>query len=222
MPTVAVFVPPTMPFMSADLNRFYRHGNYNSQAGRNIRRNLGTALGLGAGATANQIGQHPNFRRYYRKFLNLKAAGGLKPRNAHGQTKWPGTPGRNYATMSGPVVSRRNNTVKGRIASAIFSAIPGIRNRSGWIATGLTRPPVGGEWRPVLPHDIAKYITNLVKKLEIGQVRSNAPGALALAPRNRTGRVLALPRLGPSPFIAARQSPAKSASPPRRRSARHR
>lgn len=204
---VQIFVPPTMPFTAKNIYDFYRLRNANGPNAMNVRQRLGVVLGLGPGATTHQIEQNPQFRQYFTRYQNLIYEGGLRYTNLRGRTHWPA--GQIYTRFSTPVVESLRHRLT-TIPKAIFASIPGIRRRSGFIAVGLTTPPVNasGPWRPTLPTSLAKRITNILKRLERAQVRANAPGVVAGAVNGQTRYARArvnpvwMPILGPPRFPA--------------------
>ena len=245
-PNIIVIPPENMPFTAMDLHKFWKTYNAGNRETSNFRRNLAVRLGLPPGSSPEEIEQHPNFRRYYRKYQALKIRGGLKFRNLRGRTHWapprrgrmevaaPGFlgPGAVYTRFSTPIVEAVPTRLY-NIPRAIMATIPGIRRRAGLIAAGLAKPPVNnqGPWRPTLPPTVARRITNLLKKLEIEQARANAPGVAAGIRNARRqqngGRVMRIGiPLGPPRFPALPPPPpaneAGPSNPALRRSARRR
>lgn len=222
-----------MPFTARNIYDFYRLQNAGGPNAMNMRQRIGVALGLGPGATSTQISHHHQFRHYLRRYQNLLHEGGLRHRNLRGRTHWP--TGQIYTRFSTPIVQALRHRLT-TIPRALISSIPGIRRRSGLIAVGLTRPPVNasGPWRPTLPAALARQITNILKRLELAQVRANAPGVVARAVNGQARYARArvnpvwVPILGPPRFPAlpppappANNSNNNNNAPrPRRRSAR--
>lgn len=195
-----------MPFTARDIYNFYRLQNSGGPNAMALRQRLGTALGLGPGATSNRIRHHRPFGNYYTRYLNLIYAGGLRHRNLQGGNSW-GT-GRRYTKYSTPVVQAHTHRVW-TIPRALQAYVPHLSQRAAQILVRLTQPATNGS-RPGLPSPVARQIASLVRRLEIMNVRNNPFGAPV--PRHFTNR-----RALPPPPPANNNNNA----PRPRRSARH-
>ena len=195
-----------MPFTARNVYDFYRLQNAgNRPVGKALRRRLGIALGLGAGATANQIHQHGQFRQYYTRYLTLMNAGGLKHRNLQGGNSWP--TGRRYSRFSTPVVQAKTHRTW-TIPRALQAYVPHLSRRAAQLVMSLSQPATNSS-RPGLPVPVARQIASLVRRLEIMNVRNNPFSAPV--PRHFTNR-----RALPAASTPANNGPRRSA----RRSAR--
>jgi hypothetical protein len=207
--TAQIFVPPTMPFTARNIYDFYRLRNAGGPNAMNMRQRLGVALGLGPGATSNQIARHHQFRHYFRRYQNLLHEGGLRHTNLQGGTQWPA--GHSYTRYSTPVVRARTHHLW-TIPRALQVYVPHLSRRAAQILVRLTQPSIN-ETRPGLPAAIARRIASIVRRAEILQVRNNPFSAPV--PRHFTNR-----RALPAPPAPPANNNNNNAPRPRRRSAR--
>jgi hypothetical protein len=197
----------TMPNVTAkDIRNYFRLKNKSNPEANAFRRRMGRLLGFPANVTPTwaainaQAGLTPFARNVETFTARLMGTGGRGHRNARGATRWPG--GNPYTYFSGPVVNRRHNMSP---YASVFRAAPPLRTRAGMIAVGLSRPPHnanGAQGRVPLNRNMAKMIAELVRKMELANVR-RSPHA-------------------PVPRALRAPSPRRTPSPPRRRSARTR
>ena len=199
-----------MPFTARDIYNFYRLRNADGPNAIVMRQRLGLALGLGPGATSNQIERHNQFRNYFRRWQDLRDVGGLRWTNLRGRNHWP-TTGRRYTRFSTPVVQALGHRLR-TIPRAIFASAPLRLSRAGLISVGLSRPPhnANGVQRPALPEPLARQVGNLIRRLERMQVRENTN-----APPPRSLRALPPPppanNNGPRPRRSARRAARRNA-----------
>ena len=185
----------TMPNVTAnDIRNYFRLTNKTTPEANAFRRRMGRLLGFPTNVTPTwaaikvQAGFAPFARNVATFTARLMGTGGRGHRNAQGATRWPG--GNPYTYFSGPVVNRRHNMSPW---ASVFRAAPPLRRRAGLIAVGLTRPPHnanGAQGRVPLSRNMAKMIGELVRTLELGNVRrsprSPVPGALRAPSPRRT------------------------------------